>query len=157
MWVALLLASCGGGAVEQPPAAVAEATFEPEPEPAAPVEEPEVEAPSAPNASQPEPEFKPGMSVNEAIAAVPEGVQRLNVDNETLAEPLQEPETFAACNLAANQKFKVRVAVWNGKAVGLDVTTTPKNPNVERCIRERIGALEWKAKVRSLDTIEYAF
>ena len=94
-----------------------------------------------------DPEFKPNGSVDQAIAAVPPGGERLNIDQETLGKPCK-PGT---------SRIKFRVAVWNGKAVGLDLTASPRNPTLEECIRNRIYALTWRDKVRSLNTVEYSF
>lgn len=102
----------------------------------------------------PEPQFSDDMSVEDAIKAVPPGVERRNIDQETLGKPLQDLAVYEPCK-PGGARVKLRVAVWNGKAVGLDVTTTPKNDKLAGCIKERIRGLTWDAKVRSLNTIEY--
>jgi hypothetical protein len=102
----------------------------------------------------PEPQFSDDMSVEDAIKAVPPGVERRNIDQETLGKPLQDLAVYEPCK-PGGARVKLRVAVWNGKAVGLDVTTTPKNDKLAACIKERIRGLTWDAKVRSLNTIEY--
>ncbi len=104
-----------------------------------------------------EPEFKEGMSVDEAINAVPQGTERVNVDQQTLGKPLMDEELYKPCKLAPTQHFKLRVAIWEGHAVGIDVTATPKNPKVEECVKAQIKAITWKASVKSLNTVEYAF
>jgi hypothetical protein len=102
----------------------------------------------------PEPQFGDDMSVEEAIKAVPPGVERRNIDQETLGKPLQDLSVYEPCK-PGSARVKLKVAVWNGKAVGLDVTTTPKNDKLAACIKERIRGLTWDSKVRSLNTIEY--
>jgi hypothetical protein len=101
-----------------------------------------------------EPEFKPGMSVNEAIDAVPPGVERANIEQDALARPLMDPKLYEPCKLGTSH-FKLKVAVWDGKAVGIDLTTTPKNDKLTECLRNQIGQLEWQDKVKSLNTVEY--
>ena len=110
----------------------------------------------ATDAAAPEPAFTPDMSVEEAQAAVPVGTERQNIEQEALGRPLQEPGVFDACKIGS-AKFKVRVAVWNGKAVGIDLETTPKNPALAECLKARVRELTWPDKVRSLNTVEFQF
>lgn len=154
----LLVASCGGGAGESPPAEspeprALEPSPDPEPKPA-PDEEPAAEPPA--KKAAPEPKFEPGMTVEQAIGAVPSSGERLEIEQDILSEPLLEPALYEPCKLRASDHFTVRVAIWNGKAVGLDITTKPKNEKLATCLREQIIALEWREKVASLNTVEYS-
>jgi hypothetical protein len=161
-FLTLALLACGGSqpppadASAETPAAEAPAEEAPPPAPeSAEVDgEPEQEKPA--KAEPKEPEFKENGSVDEAIAAVPVASDRLNIDQETLGKPLQEPALYEPCK-PGNARFKFRVAVWNGKAVGLDMSSTPKNPKLEDCIKGRIRELTWRDKVRALNTVEYQF
>jgi hypothetical protein len=99
-----------------------------------------------------EPEFPEDASVEQAINAIPPGVERVNVEQDVLAEPLQKPEVYEPCKVGG-QHFKLKVAVWNGRAVGIDVDT--KNAALASCIKEQVRALKWAKKVRSLNTIEF--
>jgi hypothetical protein len=103
-----------------------------------------------------EPAFTPDMSVEQAQAAVPVGTERQNIEQEALGRPLQEPGVFDSCKVGT-AKFKVRVAIWNGKAVGIDLETTPKNPALAECLKARVRELTWPDKVRSLNTVEFSF
>ena len=103
-----------------------------------------------------EPVFSDSMSVDEAINAVPPDAERLNIEQERLAEPLQQPELYEPCKLGSGH-FKARVAVWNGRAVGVDVETQPKSPTLAKCIDSQIRQIEWSDKVRSLNTVEYSY
>jgi hypothetical protein len=103
-----------------------------------------------------EPVFSENMSVDEAIRAVPPGAERRNIDQETLGKPLQDLSLYEACK-PGSARFKVRVAVWNGKAVGIDLTVTPKNEKLADCIKGKIREVTWEKKVKSLNTIEYQF
>jgi len=101
-----------------------------------------------------EPTFPENASVDAAMAAVPKGTSRSNIDQERLAEPLQKPGAYDSCKVG-NQHFKVRVAVWAGHAVGVDVTTP--NKKLAECIDKETRAINWPDKVRSLNTVEYSF
>jgi hypothetical protein len=162
--VALVFLACGGSqpqasdAAAEPPAvdAPAETTkagAETPEEDGSPAES-KTETPA--KAEPKDPEFKENGSVDEAIAAVPVASDRLNIDQETLGKPLQDPALYEPCK-PGNARFKFRVAVWNGKAVGLDMSSTPKNPKLEECIKGRIRELTWRDKVRALNTVEYQF
>jgi hypothetical protein len=109
--------------------------------------------PSAKSAG-PEPVFKEGGSVNEAIQAVPQGADRVNLDQETLGKPLQDVALYEPCKPGA-ARIKLKVAVWDGRAVGIDLATTPKNPKLEECLKQQIRGISWPDKVRSLNTVEY--
>ena len=130
-----------------PPAPAAQPAAEPE----APPEEPKVEKPPVV-----EPQFVDGMSVADAIKAVPVGAERANIDQETLSKPIQDFAVYEPCK-PGTAKVKMNIAVWDGKAVGIDITTTPKNEKLGACIKDRIKGLTWQAKVKSLNTVEYSF
>jgi hypothetical protein len=159
----LALGACGGGEPAKSPDLPAEApaddpTPAPKPEPA---EEPKGDEPAenpdkgAASPEAAEPTFKEGGSVDEAINAVPQGVPRVNVEQDMLAKPLMDENLYKPCRLAPNQRLKLKVAIWDGRAVGIDVTATPKNEKVVACIKQQIAGITWKAKVRSLNTVEY--
>ena len=133
---------------------------EPEPAPT-PAAEPAAAAPpkEEPKPAKPavaEPAFTDGMSVADAIKAVPQGAERANSDQETLAIPIQNPDVYEPCK-PGPVRIKLKIAVWDGKAVGLDVAATPKNDKVAACVREQILKLSWKARVKSLNIVEYSF
>ena len=101
-----------------------------------------------------EPEFKDGMSVNDAINAVPQGTPRENIDQETLGEPLKDQKTWASCKLTPADHFTINVAIWNGRAVGVDVDS--KNKAKADCIKQAVRSVVWRDKVKSLNTVEYS-
>lgn len=156
-----LFVACGGST---PPA---EPPSEPEPiaetpPPVAPAPEPtedeaaaEGEGDTKPAAS--EPEFKEGMSVEEAIAAVPQGAPRENVEQEALSQPLLDSKVYAPCKPKPNAHFKLKVAVWDGRAVGIDVTTQPENEQLAQCVKQQVSQLSWKDKVKSLNVVEFSY
>jgi hypothetical protein len=151
----VFVVACGGP--EQPAEAPQPAPLPAEPapvppaEPEAPKEEPKAEKPPVV-----EPQFVDGMSVADAIKAVPVGAERANIDQETLSKPIQDFAVYEPCKPGA-AKVKMNIAVWDGKAVGIDVTATPKNEKLAACIKDRIKSLTWQAKVKSLNTVEYSF
>jgi hypothetical protein len=110
----------------------------------------------AASGAEPEPKFIEGMSVDDAIKAVPHDAQRMNLDSDVLGAPLMDQKLYEPCKLGHNQHFKVRVAIWNGKAVGIDVTPQPANPKAAECISSQVRSLTWRDKVPSLNTVEYS-
>ena len=104
-----------------------------------------------------EPSFKEGMSVNDAINAIPQGLPRVNIDQEDLNRPLMEPDFYKSCKLSAAQHFTIKFAVWEGRAVGIDTTTQPVNKNMEKCLHGLIAGYTWKDKVKSLNISTVTF
>jgi hypothetical protein len=154
----LVLSSCGGSKPppEEPTNTVEEPTSPPPEEPKSDAEPKADEPAEKPAADVPEPEFKEGGSVDDAIKAVPQGTPRLNMETEVLSKPLMDGKLYEPCKLGSAH-FKVKVAVWNGKVVGIDLTTTPNNPKLTDCIKGRIREITWEDKVKSLNTVEYQF
>ena len=103
------------------------------------------------------PEFKENSSVEEAIKAVPPGAERMNMDQDALAEPLKDMKLYEPCKPRPADHAKIRIAVWEGKAVGVDIETTPKNQKLADCINQQIRQLTWRDSVPSLNTIEFGF
>ena len=104
-----------------------------------------------------EPSFKEGMSVNDAINAIPQGLARVNIDQEDLDRPLMETDFYKPCKLSPSQHFTIKFAVWNGRAVGIDITTQPANKNMEKCLRGLVAGYTWKDKVKSLNISTVTF
>jgi hypothetical protein len=104
-----------------------------------------------------EPEFKEGGSVQDAMNAIPQGTARINLDQETLGQPIANPSVYESCKLAPSQKFKLKIAIWDGKAVGVDVETQPPNKRAAECIDKIVRGITWKDKVKSLNTVEFSF
>ena len=120
------------------------------------LDSPKAGEPKSGKSDVPAPNFKENGSVLEAINAVPQGTPRLNVEQEALGRPLNNPELYEPCK-PGTAHFKAKVAIWDGKAVGLDLTTTPKNPKFASCVAERIRSITWPDKVKSLNIVEYTF
>jgi hypothetical protein len=105
----------------------------------------------------PEPEFKDGGSVDEAINAVPQGLPRENVELDELNGPLSDPELYSSCKLAPTAHFDIKFAVWGGRCVGMDIKTTPKDAKLEACLREIVSKAKWRDKTKSLNTSTVSF
>ena len=158
LWL-LAAAACGGST---PPAESASESSGPVIPDKTEVAPPEDDTPTAaddtakktPKEEIAEPTFTPDMSVDEAISAT-KATERMNVDQETMSKPLEDEALYAPCK-AGSAHFTFRVAVWRGKAVAIDMTTTPKNPKLAECLKGRIRGLTWPAKVPSLNTVEYS-
>ena len=130
---------------------------EPKPEPTPAVEPVAAPPPKEePKPAAPEPQFTDGMSVADAIKAVPVGSERANIDQETLSMPIKDFALYEPCK-PGSEHIKMKIAVWDGKAVGLDVTSTPKNDKLTACIKQQLKTVTWKAHVKSLNTVEYSF
>ncbi len=107
----------------------------------------------------PEPKWVEGGSVNDAINAVPQGLERENLEQEALDRPLLDPTLYQPCKGGPNQHFQIKFAVWDGKIVGLDISTTPKNPSFESCLREVVSRVKWPRgdRTRSLNISTVSF
>ncbi len=153
----LLAAACGGStppAQDPSSAPTPEATAKPTPPPEEAEPKPEAEPAKPKKEEVVEPTFTEDMSVEDAIKAA-QSTERLNVDQETLSKPLQDEGLYAPCK-PGSAHFTLRIAVWRGKAVAIDLTTTPKSPKLAECLKGRIRELTWPAKVPSLNTVEYS-
>ena len=103
----------------------------------------------------PEPEFTEGMTVEQAINAVPAGIERVNIDQEVLARPLQDENLYKPCKLRPQDHFTVKLAIWDGRVVGMDLET--KNKKLGECLKQQFLQLRWRDKAKSLNTVEYGF
>src|SRR5262245_34436352 len=99
-WAFLLLIGCAGSAgPAEAPVSEAEAPVAEAPTPAkadadeSPAEKPEPK----PEKSSAEPVFTDGMSVAEAEKAIPQGAERVNIDQETLSKPIQDFALYEPC------------------------------------------------------------
>lgn len=101
--------------------------------------------------NNPDPEFKEGGSVDEAIKAVPQGLPRENIDPEALNEPLLDTSLYAECKLSPSNHFEIKFAVWDGRIVGIDIKSKPKNPKLEECVKNAAYKAKWREKSKSLN------
>jgi hypothetical protein len=159
----LLLGGCGGEAAtapppEAPPGASASPVDMPgnAPPSAAPAA---ATTPAATAAAAPSPakiEFPPHANVEAAIKAVPQGAPRMNMNTDVLQKPLLEISRYDKCKVPRTTKVFLNVAVYDGAAVGVDVTTKPKNAKLEECLDGVVRSMTWD-KVPSLNQVNANF
>jgi hypothetical protein len=161
--ILLLIAGCGGStrpaseptAIAPAPSPDDTASEAKAPDPDAPSESTDAPREETKKEVVPEPNFTADMTVEQAIKAIPPEAERMNVDQETLSKPLEQESLYEPCKPGTTH-FKLQVAVWRGKAVAIDLSTTPKNPKLAECLKGRLRELTWPAKVPSLNTVEYS-
>jgi hypothetical protein len=170
------LAACGGGATSAPPPETP-----PAPPPAttesAPTSQTTTTTPSESSAASKEPalaasstsaaasttapgppkiEFPPNATVDQAIKAVPQGQPRMNMADDALRAPLLDLKRYDKCKIPRSTKITMTVAVYDGAAVGADITSKPKSPKIEECVSEVVRSMTWP-KVPSLNTVNVNF
>lgn len=118
-------------------------------------DQPSTEPAEAAPGERKKPEFTEGMTVDQAISAVPEDYEYIGLDQEVLAKPLTQLDTYKDCKVKQSDKFKVRIAVWDGRVVGANVTS--HNKALAQCIDGLVRKLEYKDRVESINTVEYSF
>ena len=94
------------------------------------------------------------MSVNDAIAAVPSHYEYVQIDQEVLAKPLQNLDTFKECKVTQNDHFKVKLAVWDGKVVGADVSAPPAK---KECIDRVVRATVWLTDMEHYERVNRVY
>jgi len=163
-------AACGGGAATTP------APETPASQPAASTESPPSDKPAATEASgassspslaastpastaAPAPakiEFPPHATVDQATRAIPQGMSRINMADDALRAPLLDLKHYDKCKIPRSTKITMTVAVYDGAAVGADISSKPKNAKIEECVDEVVRGLTWN-KVPSLNTVNVNF
>jgi hypothetical protein len=167
--IALLVISCGGGSASAPPAEspppsppesaavdMAEAPASSGSAAPAPAPAPEPAAATTPPPSAPKIEFPPHATVEQAIQAIPQGMPRLNMSNDLLQAPLLDLKRYDKCKVPRSTKVSMNVAVYDGVAVGVTVTTKPKNAKIEDCLDTVVRGMSWD-KVPSLNQSTVTF
>ena len=165
----LALAACGGGAASTPPpdtptVSPAAANQTAPAEKAATSEEPESKKAKAPSeslaaATTPTPatiEFPPHATVDQAIRAIPQGQPRTNMADDALRAPLLDLKRYDKCKVPHSTKVTMTVAVYDGAAVGLDISSKPKSAKIEECVDGVVRGMTW-SKVPSLNTVSVSF
>jgi hypothetical protein len=170
--LALGCAACGGAGApaNSPPPPPAEVSPPPSAEetPPAPAVAPPSEpaepaaslapepAPAPASSGAPKIEFPPHASVAAARDAVPQGLPRRNMSDDVMQAPLLDLKHYDKCKVPRSIKVSMNVAVYDGAAVGVDVTTKPKNAKIEACLDGVVRSLTWD-KVPSLNEVNVNF
>jgi hypothetical protein len=172
------LAACGGGAASAPPPETPTAAAEPAAvtntapaaSPAAASDTEESKAKSLGNASTPSStsgpttspaapakiEFPAHATVDQAIKAIPQGQPRMNMADDALRAPLLDLKRYDKCKVPRSTHVTMSVAVYEGAAVGADISSKPKNAKIEECVDEVVRSMTWP-KVTSLNTVTASF
>lgn len=98
-----------------------------------------------------------GASYDDALA-VPEDLDAVQsapeLSNAELSEPLSNPTFLTSCGATDSMVVMIKVAIRNGKAMGVTVATRPASPEVAACVDKAVRQLSWppSAKRFSLTT-----
>lgn len=92
--------------------------------------------------------FPAGMSYEAALAS---NVQEINMGggggpdltDGQLSAPMKNASFISGCGAPDSMKVTVKVAVKNGRAVGVSVYTNPPNPAVASCVDRHVRGLGW--------------
>ncbi len=80
----------------------------------------------------------------------------MNMSDTVLQAPLLDHARYDKCKVPRTTKFSITVAVYDGAAVGVDVTTKPKNAKLEECLDGIVRSMTWD-KVPSLNHATVTF
>lgn len=69
--------------------------------------------------------------------------QTPDLTRQQLAAPLQHAAFIGACGAPDDMHVTVQVAVKNGRAMGVTVSTNPTSPGVAACVAARVRGLQW--------------
>ena len=162
----LLVLSCGGGTSTESPPQTAQDEYGPSsgstgpgslaPAPGSPAGGGAGKGESAAGSPPPKIDFPPNANVEDAIKAVPQGLPRLNMADADLQKPLMELSRYERCKVPRSTKVTLRVAVFDGAAVGVDISSKPKSPKIEECVAGVVRSMAWE-KVPSLNTMTFTF
>jgi hypothetical protein len=92
-----------------------------------------------------------GLSYEAALNSNVESVDMENrnagpdLTDSQLKRPLDNASFIDGCGLPASAHATVKVAIKNGHAIGVTVTTTPSSPGAASCIDAHVRRLEWPA------------
>jgi len=79
-----------------------------------------------------------------------------NLSKAQLEGPLKSGAIITACGTPGDTKVNIGVAVQNGRAVGVTVTTTPHNGGVSSCIDRQVRGLSWPP-IQNLESFRISF
>jgi len=78
------------------------------------------------------------------------------MSNDILQTPLLDLKRYDKCKVPRSTKVALSVAVYDGVAVGVDVTTKPKNAKLDACLDSVVRGMTWD-KVPSLNQANVNF
>jgi hypothetical protein len=95
--------------------------------------------------------FAYGMSYEAAIAsnnqevAIGGGNGGADLTNAQLSAPMRNAAFISGCGAPDDMKVTVKVAIKNGRAVGVSVYTNPQNAGVSSCVDKHVRGIGWPA------------
>jgi hypothetical protein len=99
------------------------------------------------------------MSYEEALA-VPEDMNAVKgereLSNKDLSAPMQPASVLDVCRVPEATRVTVKVAVREGKAMGVSVATKPDDAKVAECVDKAVRKLVWPAS-RKRDSFTTVF
>jgi hypothetical protein len=79
-----------------------------------------------------------------------------DLSREALAAVLENGAYLARCDVPAGTALDICAAVQDGKVVGVTVSSAPRNPAINACVRRAVAALRFPSSAR-LDTTRTRF
>ena len=65
-----------------------------------------------------------------------------------LAGPMRQGTFLDACEVPSSTKVTVKVAIRNGRAVGVSVYATPPNREAGWCVERHVRGLQWPSNAK---------
>lgn len=108
----------------------------------------------------PRPTFEPiaptsythGGATYEEALAIPEDLTATKdapeLTDAQLSGPMSNGEVLAECGVPETMKLVVKVAVRDGKAMGVTVATNPESAETAACVDRAIRALSWPTSAK---------
>jgi len=88
-------------------------------------------------------DLPPHAGVDATLKAMPRGVTVGHLDRETLEMPIRDRSHYERCRIPIATRVQIDAVVYNGKAVGVDVRSTPSNPALDFCIEQVVREASW--------------
>jgi hypothetical protein len=107
----------------------------------------------APHAEVPMPTGPSGMSYEAAIAGnnlnlAPGTHDVPDLTDAELAGPMREGTFLDACGVPSSTHVTVKVAIRNGRAVGVSVSAVPPSREMGWCVEKQVRGLQWPANAK---------
>jgi hypothetical protein len=65
-----------------------------------------------------------------------------------LAGPLRDGSFLDACGVPSSTQVTVKVAIRNGRSVGISVYSTPPSQSIAGCVEEHVRGLQWPSNAK---------
>lgn len=95
-------------------------------------------------------------ALNEGSELNMNGSKTPDLTDQQLHGPMANASFISGCGAPGDMKVTVRVAVKNGHAVGVSVSTNPPNPGVAGCVDRHVRGLSWPVSGK-LDSFTTAY